>query len=76
VTTIAAGKSVTRKTAVTIRRRPLVVTLHAGFLELRSAGTRTAFAIGYEAVYTAAAKLAADKNRAERAAARKGKRAA
>jgi hypothetical protein len=76
VTTIEPGKSITRKTAVSIRDRALVVKLHAGYLKPRPAGTRSSFAIGYEAVYTAAAKLAADKNRAERSSAKKAKRAA
>jgi hypothetical protein len=35
-------------------------------MELRRAGTRTSFAISYDAVYTEAAQRSADKERAER----------
>ena len=40
MTTLKKGANVTRKTKTTIQHRPLVVTMHAEFLELRRFGKR------------------------------------
>lgn len=78
-------KPVTRLSAVLVRdggrRRPLVVTLHGSFIELRPFGTRRAETVDLEAVYFGAIKarvfrdrMAKAKARKERAASRKGGR--
>lgn len=71
MTELRLGAKLTRKTAAVVQRKPLVVILHPGFLEVRRAGTRTAFPISYDAIYTHAARMAADRRRAERKAAKK-----
>lgn len=73
MTTLQLGKSVTRKVAAAIQHRELVVTLHAGYMELRRAGTRTSFSLSYGTAYTEAARIAADRLRAEKKAAKKGR---
>lgn len=57
MTRIRSGESVTRETAVVYRRRPLVVTLHPGFLTIRQKLSRESFDLPYDAVYEAAMKL-------------------
>lgn len=74
MTSIELGKKLTRKVAVTVQKRALVVVLHAGYMELRRAGARTSFPISYESVYTAAAKRAADRAREERQAERRARK--
>lgn len=60
MTELRPGSSVTRRTQVLIRdggkARPVVVTLHPGFIELRLLGTRRAETVVYENVYHAAVK--------------------
>lgn len=72
-TELKLGSKLIRKTSAVVQHRPLVVTLHLGYLELRQAKTRTAFSVSYDAIYRYAARLAADKAREERKQARKHK---
>jgi hypothetical protein len=71
VTEIRPGSKLTRKTATTVQRRQLVITLHPGYLEIRQERTRKPFSLSWDAIYRQAAQLAADRERAERKAARK-----
>ncbi|HEY6991140.1 MAG TPA: hypothetical protein VH369_22275 [Bryobacteraceae bacterium] len=66
MTTLRPDAALTRKTAATIRHRPLVIELHDRYLEIRRASTRIAYPLSYEALYRYAAQLAADRARAER----------
>lgn len=75
MTEIRLGSKLTRKTAAVVQRKQLVVTLHPGYIEIRRAGTRTAFPVSYDAIYVHAARIAADHARTEKRAARKGTRA-
>ncbi len=50
MTTLEQGASVTRKTKATIQHRPLVVTMHAEFLELRRFGKRESLTATYESI--------------------------
>lgn len=71
MTELRLGAKLTRKTAAFVQRKPLVVTLHPGYLEIRRAGTRGSFPLSYDAIYTHAARVAADRARGERKAAAK-----
>ena len=53
MTTLEQGASVTRKTKATIQHKPLVVTMHAEFLELRRFGKRESLTATYESIYQA-----------------------
>jgi hypothetical protein len=66
MTELRPGSKLTRKTLTIVQRKPLVVTLHPGYLDIRRAGTRTAFSLTYDAVYRHAAQAAAERIRAER----------
>jgi hypothetical protein len=66
MTTLEQGASVTRKTKATIQHRPLVVTMHAGFLELRRFGQRESLTATYESIYQAAAMRQAERDRRDR----------
>ena len=66
MTTLEPGGSVTRKTKASIQHRPLVVTLHAEFLELRRFGKRESLTATYESIYQAAAMRQAERGRRER----------
>lgn len=66
MTTIEKGASVTRKTKASIQHRPLVVTLHAEFLELRRFGKRESLTATYASIYQAAAIRQAERDRRER----------
>jgi hypothetical protein len=71
MTELRSGSKLTRKTLTIIQSKPLVVTLYPGHLDIRQAGTRTAFSLTYEAIYRHAAQAAADRIRAERKVKRK-----
>ena len=49
-------KPVTRETPVLDRGRPLIVTLHPRYLEVRRKGTRESYNLPYDAVLSVAAK--------------------
>jgi hypothetical protein len=55
MTTSKKSAKVTRKTKTTIQHRPLVVTMHAEFLELRRFGKRESLTATCESIYQAAA---------------------
>ena len=63
MTTLKKGANVTRKTKTTIQHRPLVVTMHAEFLELRRFGKRESLTATYESIYQAAAMPQAERGR-------------
>jgi hypothetical protein len=63
MTTLENGTSVTRKTKATIQHKPLVVTMHAEFLELRRFGKRECLTATYESIYQAAAMSLAERDR-------------
>jgi hypothetical protein len=71
MTELKTGSKVTRKTAIEVQRKPLVITLHPGYLDIRQAKTRSGFSLSYDALYRYAAKLAADKVVAEKKLAKK-----
>ena len=73
MTELRPGSKLTRKTAALVQRRPLVLILHPGYLEIRRAGTRSAYALSYDSLYTHAARVAADRARAERKLKRTGR---
>ena len=66
MTTLENGASVTRKTKATIQHKPLVVTMHAEFLELRRFGKRESLTATYESIYQAAAIRQAERDRRDR----------
>ena len=66
MTKLRAGSKITRKTAVIVQNKALVVTLYAGYLEIRRAGTRTAFSATYERIYIDAARRQAERMREEK----------
>ena len=66
MTTLETGGSVTRKTKASIQHKPLVVTMHAEFLELRRFGKREGLTATYESIYQAAALRQAERDRRDR----------
>ncbi|HEY7305763.1 MAG TPA: hypothetical protein VH601_16680 [Bryobacteraceae bacterium] len=74
MTTLRSDSSLTRKTSVLIQSKPLVLTLHDRYLEIRRAGAREAFRVSYDGLYLHAAQRAAEKIRAERQAQRKARK--
>ena len=75
MTTREQGASVTRKTKATIQHKPLVVTMHAEFLELRRFGKRESLTATYESIYQAAAMRQAVRDRRDRLALERRNRA-
>jgi hypothetical protein len=75
MTALRSDSSLTRKTSVLVQSKPLVVTLHDRYLEIRRAGAREAFSVSYEGLYLHAAQRAAEKIRAERQAQRRAGKA-
>lgn len=72
MTELKGDASVTRKVQSTDHHgRQLVVTLHAKRVEVRAFGTRQAYTLSYESILHEAARLQADRARAERAALKK-----
>ena len=75
MTEITPTRTLQRETATYHRGRALVVELHPGYCTVREKGKRTSYAIDWAAVYHAAAKLEAARQRAERMQSKaKGKR--
>jgi hypothetical protein len=74
MTTLQLGSKITRKTSAVVQSRPLVITLHPGYMELRQERTRHPLTISYDAIYRYAARLAADKAIAERKEQRRAKK--
>ena len=72
----ALGKPVTRESAVLDRGRPLVVTLHPRFLEIRPKGLRRSYSISYDACLWVAVKRELADRRREQAEAKQQKQAA
>lgn len=66
MTTLTPGRAVARQTAATYRGRPLCVTLHPSHMVIRQKGTRTKYLLDYQAAFQFAAKLEANRIRAER----------
>ena len=52
-------KPITRETALEERGRPLVVTLHPRYLQIRRKGTQEVYNVTYDAIYSMAAKVSA-----------------
>lgn len=59
MTRLQPGQSVTRETAEFERARPLVVRLHAKYLEIWPKGTQQGYTISYDVIFDAARKRAA-----------------
>lgn len=68
-----AARPVRRETAQVYRGRPLVVTVHAGYLEIREKGRRDALTVDYATVYEFAMKLRWKRQQAEKRSARRAK---
>jgi hypothetical protein len=68
MTALAVAKTRKRyETACSYRGRPLMIELEAWTMKVRLKGTRTAYEIPYDAIYTAAGKIADRIRRAEKA---------
>lgn len=52
-------KPITRETTVEERGRPLMVTLHPRYLEIRRKGTQETYNVAYDAIFSMGAKAAA-----------------
>jgi hypothetical protein len=65
---------ITRETDCLERGVPIVIEVHSRELVLRLKGERTRYSISYAGMYWAAARAAAERERMEKAAARRGKR--
>jgi|GEM_PF-2442554 hypothetical protein len=78
MTQLTTGKYVKRETATNIRERrqfrPVIVTLHPGFMDLRLKGCRRSFTLGYEAAYRAAVMAEHEAKRQERIKRRRARR--
>lgn len=61
------------ETDSTVQGRALVVSVYPHYIEVRQKGKRTGFAVPWEAVYECGGKMAAAKDRAEKAAGRRSK---
>ena len=72
MTVLHLTNQVTRETCSYYRRRSLVVRLHSRHLEIREKGRRDAVPVDYVAIYELALKLRHRREKAEKAAARKG----
>ena len=59
MTKLQPGQSITRETAELERARPLVVRLHAKYLEIWPKGTQQGYTISYDVIFDAAWKRAA-----------------
>ena len=59
MTKLLPGQSVTRETAEMERARPLVVRLHAKYLEIWPKGTQQGYTMNYDVIFDAARKRAA-----------------
>lgn len=72
-------RPVRRETAIEQRdagkRRPIVLTIHPGYLEIGLKGMRRRLMVAYDAIYSLAAKQEANRVRAERLAAKKARAA-
>ena len=68
-----ATKPVRRETDATYRRRPLMVTMTARYLELREKGRRDTLLVDYATIYELALKLRWRKEQAEKKAAKKAR---
>ena len=66
VTRIPLNAHVVRETGTLVRRRPLVIELHALMLRVRLKGARWAYDVDYESIFELGARKAAEKVRAER----------
>lgn len=76
MTKLTRDNSITRETATWIRRRPLVIELHADYMVLRTKGTREQFSISYDSIYWSAVKRSVEHARAEKRTLRQAKRGA
>jgi hypothetical protein len=72
-------RPIKRETAIEQRdagkRRPIVLTIHPGYLEIGLKGMRRKMTVAYDAIYSLAAKQEANRIRAERVAAKKARAA-
>lgn len=77
VTTIT--RPVRRETAIEQRdagkRRPIVLTIHPGYLEIGLKGMRRKMTVAYDAIYSLACKISANEARLEKLAAKKARAA-
>ena len=71
------NRPVRRETAIeqrdTGKRRPIVLTLHPGYLEIGLKGTRRRMTVAYDAIYSLAAKQEAARLRLEKLEAKKAR---
>jgi hypothetical protein len=63
-----------RETALYLRGRALVVTLHPGYCEVRSKGKRKGYVVSWAAIHDLGAKIQAAADRQEKIARKAGKR--
>lgn len=73
MTELTPGKKTKRQALAVYRGRPLVIELDSHSLTIREKGKRKGYEVPYEAIYTLGAKKAAEQQRAEKKAARKGR---
>ena len=66
MTKLTRDNPITRETTTWIRRRPLVIELHADYMLLRTKGTREQYSISYDAIFWSAVKKSVDHARAEK----------
>jgi len=74
MTELKTAAPLRRETSVIYRGRPLVIALHPGYLEIRSKGLRRGYAISYQAIHDAAARIAANEARLAKLEAKKAKK--
>lgn len=72
-------RPVRRETAIEQRdagkRRPIVLTIHPGYLEIGLKGMRRKMTVAYDAIYSLACKISANEARIEKLAAKKARAA-
>ena len=66
MTRIPLNARVVRETGTLVRRRPLVIELHALMLRVRFKGARWAYDVDYESIFELGARKAAEKVVGER----------
>lgn len=74
MTLLTTDRHLKRETVTHIRERrqyrPIIITLHPGFMELRLKGCKRKFTLGYEAAYRAAVMAELEAQRQQRRQAR------
>lgn len=73
MTELRSGVALTRKTDALVQNKPLAVTLHPTYLEIKRLRDRTPYVMTYDAIYRYAAELLARQVRAEKKLAKKAR---